>query len=291
MTTTDRQRQHEKYLWIAFSLTTTFIVVEVVGSILSHSLALLSDAAHLFTDGSAQIISIIAIRLARREADTKRTFGYYRFEILAAMLNACILTLVAVFIFYKAYERFFETPEIHTTGMLLIAIAGLIINIISVTLLRPGSKESLNVKSAYIDAQADMIGSIGVIITAVLIEFTHWIFLDSIMALLIALWILPRTWSLLKESINILLEGVPDGIDLKDIHAKLSTLPGVQDVHDIHVWALTNGKISLTAHLVVDKTHNNPHLLQTSAQLLEQQFAITHSTLQIEETHCNHSHT
>ncbi len=292
MSNTERQSRHEKFLWIAFSLTTTFIFVEVIGAVLSNSLALLSDAAHLFTDASALIISIIAIRLGKRQADHKRTFGYHRFEILAATLNASILFAVAIFILYQAYKRFFLTPEIHTMGMLSIAIAGFFINLISVCLLRAGSRESLNIKSAYIDAQADMVSSIGVIITALLIEWTHYEHLDSMMAILIAIWILPRTWKLLKESINILLEGVPDGIDIEKIQVALSKLSGVENIHDIHVWALTSGKISLTAHIVTgNNNQNNQAILISAGNILENDFDITHSTLQIEEVHCKHSHT
>ncbi len=279
---------HEKRLWIALSLTSVFIVVELVGSAISHSLTLLSDAAHLFTDAAALIISITAMRLGRRQADQKRTFGYYRIEILAAAFNAAILFMVAGFIFYMAYQRFFESTEIHTGSMLVIASMGAIVNFISVQLLKAGSKESLNIKSAYLDAQADMLSSLGVILTAFLIRLTEWQHLDSLMAIAISLWILPRTWILLKESINILLEGVPEGIELAEITGALLDLPGVTDVHDLHVWALTNGKISLTAHMVIEPNPQKEHdLLAIATSLLEDKFNVTHSTIQIESTQCH----
>lgn len=282
-----RHSKNEKYLWIALFLTTIFIVIEVAGSLISSSLALLSDAAHLFTDAAALIISIIAMRLGRREADKKRTFGYYRLEILAAAFNAVILFLVACFIFYEAYERFLVPYKVHAASMLIVAAVGLTVNFISVCLLRSASKESLNIKSAYLDAQADLVSSLGVIFTALLIKNTGWQHLDSLMAIAIALWILPRTWTLLKECINILLEGVPEGIELSEINHALMALPGVKDVHDVHVWALTTGKISLTAHLVVEKTIQNEYpLLETATKLLEEKFNITHSTIQIETINC-----
>lgn len=279
---------HEKKLWVALSLTTTFIAIELMGSIVSHSLTLLSDAAHLFTDAAALIISITAMRLGRRQADQKRTFGYYRIEILAAAFNAATLFMVAGFIFYQAYERFFAPSEVHTTSMLIVASVGVIVNFTSIQLLKAGSKESLNIKSAYLDSQADMLSSLGVILTAFLIRLTGWQYLDSLMAIGISLWILPRTWILLKESINILLEGVPEGIELAKISGALLDLPDVIDVHDLHVWALTNGKISLTAHIVVAPHTKKEHdLLAIATDLLEEKFNVTHSTIQIETTQCH----
>jgi len=279
---------HEKKLWMALSLTTVFIAIELIGSVVSHSLTLLSDAAHLFTDAAALIISITAMRLGRRQADQKRTFGYYRIEILAAAFNAATLFMVAGFIFYMAYERFFVSSEIHTTSMLIVASIGVVVNFISVQLLKAGSKESLNIKSAYLDSQADMLSSLGVILTAFLIRLTEWRNLDSLMAIGISLWILPRTWILLKESINILLEGVPEGIELAEISGALLDLPGVTDVHDLHVWALTNGKISLTAHMIIEpNAEKEDNLLAIATHLLEEKFNVTHSTIQIETTQCH----
>ncbi len=280
--------RNERYLWIALGLTTTFIGIELMGALYSKSLALLSDAAHLLTDAAALVISIAAMRFGRREPDAKRTYGYYRFEILAAAFNAIILFLVAFFIFLEAYKRLFTVHAIHTSSMLVVASCGFLINLLSVELLRVPSQQSLNIKSAYIDAQADMWSSLGIIITAGFIHFTGWQYVDSIMAIAIALWILPRTWTLLKESINILLEGVPEGIELADIHKALSSLAGVIEVHDIHVWALTNKKISLTAHVVVQPTIQPDDLLRAVGRCLADGFQITHSTIQIEHDRCSH---
>lgn len=284
--------RNEKYLWVALTLTTLFVIVEIIGSVISNSLALLSDAAHLLSDAAALIISIIAIRLGRRQSDTKRTFGYYRFEILAAIINAVILFLVAFYIFYEAYIRLFSIHYIRTTPMLIVAATGVIVNFISVWLLRIPSKENLNIKSAYLDAKADLISSLGVILGAILIRLTAWQHIDSIIAIGIAVWILPRAWTLLKECVNILLEGVPEGIELAEINNALMNIKGVLDVHDLHVWALTSGKISLTAHLVVEEALAHKHaLLNSATKLLEEKFQITHSTIQIEITKCDsHPH-
>jgi len=280
-------KHHEKLLWIALSLTTFFMAIEITGSLISQSLALLSDAAHLLTDALALVISIIAIRLGRKPADKKRTFGYYRLEILAAAFNASILFIVSFYIFYEAYQRLLKPHDLQTTSMLLVAVVGLIVNFVITLLLRTASQHSLNIKSAYLDAQADMLSSLGVILTALLIQLTHWIYLDSVMAIGVSLWILPRAWVLLKESLNILLEGVPEGIELAEINAALLKLKGVTDVHDLHVWALTNGKISLTAHLVIDAgVKDDNQILETASKLLEERYAITHSTIQIETVKC-----
>lgn len=290
--TLTKKTNHEKYLWIALSITSAFIVVEIFGSIISGSLALLSDAAHLFTDAAALIISIIAMRLSRRMADNKRTFGYYRLEILAATINAGLLFFVSFYIFHEAYQRFSVATEIQSISMLFVATIGFLANLICMWLIYPGSLESLNIKSAYLDARADMLSSLGVILTAILLYFTKWQHLDSLVAIGISLWILPRAWLLLKECINILLEGVPEGIELSEINIALLALNGVTDVHDLHVWALTNKKISLTAHLVIDESVENIQtLLVAATELLENQFNVYHSTIQIETKHCGHDHT
>lgn len=283
--------KQEKRLWMALGITSTYIFVEIIGSFISGSLALLSDAAHLFTDAAALIISIIAMRLSQRLADKKRTFGYYRIEILAAAINAGLLFFVAFFIFYEAYHRLHEPSQIHTMTMLVVASVGFFANFISMRLLHEDSLNSLNIKSAYLDAMADMISSVAVIITSLLIYFTKWQILDSIVAIGISFWILPRAWRLMKECVNILLEGVPEGIELAEINTALLTLTGVKDVHDVHVWALTNGKISLTAHLVIDQPIENfQALLQGASKILEEQFNITHSTIQFETVKCDHNH-
>ena len=274
---------HERQLWIALGLTSSFMIAEVIGAFITGSLALLSDAAHMMTDALAMAISLVAIQIAKRPADRKRTFGYARFEILAAAFNALLLFAVAFYILYEAYQRLQAPAEIQSTGMLVIAVLGLLVNLISMRLLSAGSGESLNVKGAYLEVWSDMLGSIGVIIAAVVIMLTGWAWVDSVVAAAIGFWVLPRTWVLLKDSMNVLLQGVPDGVDIDSVEQAMRGVPGVKDVHDLHIWALTSGKNVLSSHLVADAMPGTEQqVLAQVTELLHEQFDISHVTLQVE---------
>lgn len=277
---------NERALLTALILTTTFLIAEVAGGILTGSLALISDAAHMLTDVAALAIALTAIRIAKLPADARRTFGYYRFEILAAAFNTILLFIVALYILYEAYQRLNSPPEIHSIGMLVIASVGLVINLISMRLLSMGKDKSLNMKSAYLEVWSDMLGSVGVIAGALIIQFFGWTWVDSVIAILIGLWVLPRTWILLKESINILLEGVPEGIDLNSLEQALCKIKGVIDIHELHVWAITSDRVSLTAHIVIDPAYDCESVLSEVRKLLVPQFGITHTTLQHERKIC-----
>lgn len=279
---------NEKSLKIALALTCAFFVVELAGGFIAHSLALLSDAAHMFTDTAALAIALMAIRIAKRPADSKRTFGYHRFEILAAAFNAMLLLVVAVYILWEAYLRLKAPPEIGSNLMLGIAIVGLVVNLLSMKVLQSGQDESLNVKGAYLEVWADMIGSIGVILGAVVIKFTGWAWVDSAVAILIGLWVVPRTVTLLKSSINILLEGVPEDIDLAKVKEALLSVPGVKSLHDLHVWSVTSGKTTLTVHLVMDPAANGEtQVLPAVRARMAEDFSIRHITVQCEVTPCH----
>ena len=278
---------NEKSLKIALALTCAFLVVELVGGFLAHSLALLSDAAHMFTDTAALAIALMAIHIAKRPADSKRTFGYHRFEILAAAFNALLLLVVAVYILWEAYLRLKAPPEIQSNLMLGIAVVGLAVNLVSMKVLRSGQEESLNVKGAYLEVWADMVGSIGVILGAVIIKFTGSTWVDSAVAILIGLWVVPRTVTLLKSSINILLEGVPEDVDMEKLKAMLLSIPGVKSLHDLHVWSVTSGKSTLTVHLVVEaEADAEQAILPEVRQRLADSFGIHHITVQCELTPC-----
>jgi len=275
-------------MWIVFGLTATFLVVEVVGGILTRSLALLSDAAHMFTDVMALAIAIAAMRLSSLPADRKRTFGYHRFEILAAALNATLLFLVALYIVYEAYQRWIAPPSIESLGMLAVAVVGLAVNLACMRLLSGDANSNLNVKGAYLEVWADALGSVGVIIAALIVYFTAWTRADPIVAVLIALWVLPRTWNLFKQSVNVLLEGVPEGFDLSAIDGCLRAVSGVRSVHDLHIWAIGSGKASLTAHLILDSAQADvQRVLNDASDLLQRDFGLTHTTLQAEFEHCD----
>ena len=282
-------QNHSKPLWWALGLTSSFLIIEVIGGLLTQSLALLSDAAHMFTDTAALAIALAAIQIAKRPADQKRTFGYHRFEILAAAFNALLLFGVAVYIVYEAWQRLAHPTKVQTTGMLVIAVIGLGINLLAMYLLVGGQQHSLNVKGAYLEELSDALGSAGVILGALLIMLTGWQWLDSVIAVAIGCWILPRTWSLLRESLNILLEGVPANVDLEQISHDLSQLDGVQAVHDLHVWALTSGKLSFTAHLVVPEL-DLQQVLHAARELLAQEYQLHHVTLQCEREPCAMAH-
>lgn len=279
--------QNERPLWIALFLTTAFLIAEIIGGILTNSLALISDAAHMFTDTAALAISLAAIRIGKRPADSERTFGYYRFEILAAAFNAILLFLVAIYILYEAYQRLHNPPEIQSGTMLFVAAFGLVVNLISMRLLSSGKDSSLNVKGAYLEVWSDMLGSIGVIIGALVIRYTGWGWVDSAIAVGIGLWVLPRTWTLLKESMNVLLEGVPEGLGIADVKEAIARVPGVASVHDLHIWSITSGKASLTAHVVCGENVADPQaLLVAIRQIVASKYDIHHSTIQIETTPC-----
>ncbi|MBS0356423.1 MAG: cation transporter [Proteobacteria bacterium] len=279
--------ENERALRFALALTGSFLVAEVIGGVLTGSLALISDAAHMLTDAAALAIALAAIRIARRPADRRRTYGYHRFEILAAAFNAMLLFAVALYILVEAYRRFTSPPEIHSVGMLVIASIGLIVNLISIRLLSRGQSDSLNVKGAYLEVWSDLLGSIGVIVGAVVIQLTGWSWVDPLVAVAIGLWVLPRTWILLKDSLNILLEGVPEGIDLEEVEQAMLAVPSVLGVHDLHVWALTTGKTSLTAHVVYDQTYSPEDALMPALQtVLANRFRVVHTTLQCETKPC-----
>ena len=279
-------------LTIALILTSTFLVIEVIAGLITQSLALLSDAAHMFTDAAALAIALAAIQIAKRPADNKRTFGYQRFEILAALFNASMLFFVAMYILYEAYQRFTQPPEIQSIGMLVVASIGLVINLISMKILMSSATESLNMKGAYLEVLSDALGSLGVIIGAVIIYFTNWYWVDTIIAVAIGFWVLPRTWILLKQSINILLEGVPEEVDIEKLRNDLLTLDGVESIHQLKVWAITSKNIHLTVHLFAPNA-DRKQLHYAAAEMLSHEHGIAEVTLQIEddaEMNCQHTH-
>lgn len=279
-------RASERSLWLVLGLTAGYMFAEVAGGVLTGSLALISDAAHMFTDSAALAIALAAIRIGRRAADDKRTFGYHRFEILAAAVNAAVLMLVGAYVLYEAYLRLRQPPEIHSAAMLLIGGAGLAVNLFGMRLLRHGAQTSLNVKSAYLEVWSDMLGSLGIVVAAIVIYFTGWSWVDALLAAVIALWIVPRSWVLLKDTLHILLEGVPAGMSVNEIEQALLAVPGVQAIHDLHVWALTSGRNSLTVHLVLDTDAAQEQVLHATARMLEERFRLTHTTIQVELTSC-----
>ncbi|MBI0445532.1 cation diffusion facilitator family transporter [Deinococcus sp. DB0503] len=268
-----------RQLSLALALTGTFLIIEVIYGFLSGSLALLSDAGHMLTDVMALVLSLFAIRIGQRAADRRRTFGYRRAEILAAAVNAGALFAIGLYILFEAYRRLREPVEVQTASMLVVAVLGLLVNLISARILVGGSQDSLNVKSAYLEVMGDLLGSVAVIVGALLIRLTGLTWIDPVLGALIGLWVLPRTWTLLRSSVNVLLEGVPEGMDLDALRTDLAALPGVQEVHDLHVWSVTSGEHNLTAHLVVPVPTAD---LLAQVHEVAERYGIEHSTVQIE---------
>lgn len=281
------QIRHEKPLWIAFGLTLLFLLMEVAGGLLSNSLALLSDAAHMMTDVLALGISLFAVRMSRRPADARRTYGYARMEAIGALVNGGLLVVVAVFILWEALGRFREPQAVASNAMLVVAVAGLLVNLVSMRLLAAGAGESLNVKGAYLEVWSDMLGSVGVIAGALLIRFTGWTVVDPIVAVLIGLWVLPRTWTLLRAAGQVLMQGVPAGLDIDEVRDAMQALPGVATVHDLHVWALGSREPILTAHVLMAENAGDADALRAELiGMLHGRFDIDHATLQMEARHC-----
>lgn len=266
----------------SLGLTGGFMLAEVVGGILTGSLALISDAMHMLTDTAALAIALVAIHVGRRPSDLLRTYGYARFEILAAAFNALLLLGVAFYILYEAWKRLSEPQEIQSGGMLVIAVIGLLVNLASMRLLTSHKDESLNVKGAYLEVWSDMLGSVAVIVGAVVIWLTGWQWVDSLLAVGIGFMVFPRTWVLLKECVNILLEGVPPGMRLADVHATIAAVPGVASVHDLHLWAITQSQPSLTAHAVLADGADAETVRRAIEDRLRATFDLHHTTLQME---------
>lgn len=278
--------RHQKRLLAAFVLIAVFFVVEAVGGIVTNSLALLSDAGHMLTDVVGLGMALAAIQLASRHArrdDTgQNSFGLYRLEILAAFVNALLLFGVAIYVLVEAVGRITGTPEVLGVPMLIVATLGLVVNLVAFGLLRQGAAESLNVEGAYLEVLADTIGSVGVIIAAVLLEVFGWTWVDPVIGAGIGLWILPRTWRLGGQAVRILLQAAPPEIDLQTVRDDLAALPGVVEVHDLHVWTLTSDMENASAHLVVDTVADTHDVLDQARGLLQDRYQISHATLQVE---------
>ncbi|OYX58053.1 MAG: cation transporter [Brevundimonas subvibrioides] len=265
----------------ALTLTSTFLIAEVIGAVVFQSLALLSDAAHMLTDVVALAIALAAIKIGERPADTLRTFGYRRFEILAATFNAVLLFLVAGYIFYEGVLRLFDPEPVGSIGMLIVASLGLGVNLISMRLLASGVEASLNVKGAYLEVWADMLGSVGVIGGALLIMATGWTWVDPVVAIGIGLWVLPRTWVLLKNTTHILLEGVPKGLALDVVRATIAAVPGVAAVHDLHLWGISSDDVNGSVHVSVSG-EDGENVRRRVLTAMQDVHGIEHATVQVE---------
>ena len=276
------RRQHKRNLGAALLVTASFFLVELVGGLLAGSLALLADATHMFADVGALILAYAAMSFAERPASRRYTFGLYRAEILAAFVNAQILLLVSAGIFYEAYHRFRAPEEIDTGLMLLVAAAGLVANLLSMRFLHGHHHENLNLKAAYVEVFTDLLGSVAVIIGALIIRPTGWLWIDPLLSALIAVVIVPRAVALLRQTGHILLEGTPPDVDVPRLRSQLLEIPGVNEIHDLHFWTLTSGLHSASVHVCASPDTSRGQVLEEVQKVLRLEAAIDHATVQIE---------
>lgn len=275
-------------LLIALLIVTGIMVAEVIGGIASNSLALLGDAGHMFVDALALALSLAAMTMAQRPASRTRTFGYHRMEILAALANGITIALVSLYIFWEAYNRFIEPPEVKTQMMLIVATVGLVANLAAVFLLQRGSLISLNVRSAFWHVIGDTVSSVGVIAAAIVISLTGWTQADPVIAVAIGVILLFGAVRLIRESVHILAEAVPKHIDVDRVIQSIKSTAGVGDVHDIHIWTITSGIHALSAHLVItdQRISQCSDIIDTINHNLSEQFHISHTALQMECDSC-----
>ncbi|BCB02862.1 cation diffusion facilitator family transporter [Bacillus sp. KH172YL63] len=274
--------QNKKALFISFVFIFTFMIVEVIGGIVTNSLALLSDAGHMLSDAAALGLSLAAFYIGEKATDKGKTYGYKRFEIVAAFLNGITLLLVSLYIFWEAYHRFIDTPTVSPT-MMIIAVIGLVVNIIVAWILMRGDTEhNLNVRSAFLHVLGDMLGSVGAIIAGLLIYFFSWNLADPIASVIVAVLIIISGWRVTKDSIHILMEGSPEHIDTEKVKSDLSQLGGVLEVHDLHVWCITSDFTALSCHVVVGEEVDRDRILVELSHFLEEEYDIQHTTIQVE---------
>ncbi|MBO0995587.1 cation diffusion facilitator family transporter [Bacillus sp. SD088] len=277
---------NKKVLFISFLVITVFMIVEVVGGLLTNSLALLADAGHMLSDSISLCIALIAFKLGERAANYGKTYGYKRFEILAAVINGATLLVVSIYIFYEAYQRLFDPPEVASTGMLIIAAIGLLVNIIvAFIMLRGGDTENnLNMRAAFLHVLGDLLGSVGAIIAALLMILFNWAWADTVASVLVAVLILVSGWRVTKASIHVLMEGTPANVNLDEVIKTMKNVEGVQNIHDLHVWSVTSGQNVLSCHIIVDgqmTIEESQQLLRTIEHDLEHK-NIGHVTIQVE---------
>ncbi len=289
----DHNRAHageggRRDLLIALAITVLMMVVEVIGGLLSNSLALLSDAGHMLTDNLALLLSFFAMKFASMPATERRTFGFYRLEILAALLNGVVLVLLSIYIIYEAYLRLTHPQPVKGTLMLVVAIVGLVANIIGALFLVKHSHTNLNIRGAYLHIIGDALSSVGVVIGGLVILYTGWSLIDPILSILISLVIIYGAWSLVRESVSILLESVPSHISIDRLTSEIAKVRGVREAYHIHVWTITSGVYAMSAHVVIDDqlVSGSRDIIKEIRNVLAEKFNVVHSTIQLECDRC-----
>ncbi|ULL17039.1 cation transporter [Paenibacillus sp. H1-7] len=281
---------NKKGLTIALIITVGIMFLEFFGGLLTNSLALLSDSGHMLNDASSLLLSLVAVWFAARPASPNKTYGFYRFEILAALFNGITLFIVAGFIIKEAYDRFLEPPAVASGSMMLIASIGLLANIASAwTLMRKGDvKNNINLRSAYLHVLGDALGSVGAIVAGLIMLVFGWYIADPIISVLVALLILKGAWGVIKHTVHILMEGTPITVNPDEVKKTLESIDGVKDVHDLHIWTITSGLDSLSCHLLIEDNQDHQQILQQAIQFIADKFKIQHTTIQIETAVIHH---
>ncbi|WP_407268597.1 cation diffusion facilitator family transporter [Radiobacillus sp. PE A8.2] len=276
---------NKKALLLGFIITTAYMLIEAVGGFLTNSLALLSDAGHMLSDAVSLGVGVLAFAVSERVASYSKTYGYKRFEILAALFNGVTLIAIAIYIFYEAYHRFNEPAEIASTGMLAIAIIGFFVNIfVAWILMRGDTEENLNVRAAFLHVIGDLLGSVGAIIAAILIMIFGWAWADPLASVIVALLVLISGWRVSKDAVHVLMEGTPKNIEIEDIITSMEKVPGIKSIHDLHIWSITSGQNALSCHAVVEENltvKDSQAILRKIEHDLEHQ-GIGHVTIQME---------
>ncbi|MGM1046371.1 cobalt-zinc-cadmium efflux system protein [Paenibacillus uliginis N3/975] len=283
-------KNNAKGLTIALIITGSIMVLEFFGGLITNSLALLSDSGHMLSDVAALALSLVAMWFATRPASPSKTYGFFRFEILAALFNGISLFVIAGFICWEAYGRFMEPPTVASGSMMLIAFIGLLANLLSAwSLMRKSDiKDNINVRSAYLHVIGDALGSVGAIVAGLLMWLFGWYIADPIVSVFVALLILRGAWNVIKTTIHVLMEGSPASVDQEQVIQTLMEIDGVVDVHDLHIWTITSGLDSLSCHLTITDHANSQQVLQEAIIRIEERFKIQHTTIQVEQSHILH---
>jgi|HigsolmetaAR201D_1030396.scaffolds.fasta_scaffold01016_12 cation diffusion facilitator family transporter len=277
----NERRVNSRRLKITLGLVLVYMVAEIIGGLWTNSLALLADASHMGTDAAALGLSLFAVWIAQRPATPHKTFGYYRAEILAALVNGVALVVVAIYIFVEAYQRLILPPAVQGLDVMVIAAGGLVVNIISLRILGNGKSESLNVRGAWLHVFTDALGSSGAILAGLLVWRLEWNWADPALAVLIGLLVMYSSWSLLKESVSVLMESAPGDIDVDQVRNSIRSVPGVLAIHDLHVWMISSGIVSMSAHVVAAENQVKS-VVEDISRMVRERFDINHTTIQIE---------
>jgi len=273
---------------LTLTLAAVYMIAEVIGGLWAQSLALLADAGHMLSDVAALALSLGALWIAERPPTPQRTYGYYRMEILAALVNAVLLVIVAIFIFIEAVERLRDPVVVQGWVVIWIATGGLLMNLIGLWILHGGRDESLNIRGAWLHVLSDALGSVGAIAAGLLVWLFGWYWADAALSMVIGLLVIFASWNLLKEAVSVLMEHAPGGIDVDQVRDLIRGTPGVLAVHDLHVWAITSGMSALSAHVIIADLHLQQALLKELRDELRQHFGIDHITIQIETEDFDH---